>query len=187
VETAIKAYMLQSAGRFISEDPVLSKDVPADLLDEIKHNQGAFKPHEWAPREILVKLYRAIADTHHGDERHVYEDLVRCGVAMGGFATGTFLKLLMKVLTPRMFARKFPDLWARDHERGRIEIVSFNDHGMVMLCTDMEGYDHFAPVAVGWGGSTLKTIGVKNLEMKVVPWSLAQPTAAEVRVIATWQ
>ena len=137
-------------------------------------------------RDKLVRIYHAIADIHANDERAVYDDLVRCGAAMGGFATGTFLKLLLKVLTPRLFARKFPDLWARDHQRGRIEIVSVEDNSMVMRFKDMEGYDHFAPVAAGFGGVSLRGMGVKDLEMKVEPWSLAQPTAQEVFIHATW-
>lgn len=187
METAVKGYMVQFAGRFVVEDPVLSTRVPPSLIEEIRFQQDSIKPNEWVARENLVRIYRAIAETHPDDERAAYDDLVRCGTAMGGFATGTFLRLLLKVLTPRMFAKKFPDLWARDHKRGRIEVVSVDDRSMVMLFKEVEGYDHFPPVAAGWGGSTLTGIGVKNLQMKVVPWSLAEPTAPEVRVIATWQ
>jgi hypothetical protein len=187
VDTDVKGYMVQFAGRFVAEDPLLSKKVPQALLDEIRLNQTEIKPTGWVAREALVKIYRAIVAVHGDEERGAYDDLVRCGTVMGGFATNTFLKLLLKMMTPRLFARKFPDLWARDHKRGRIEIISIDEHSMVMLFKDMEGYDHFAPVAVGWGGSTLNGIGVKDLEMKVDPWSLTQPTAAEVRVVATWK
>jgi hypothetical protein len=179
--------MVLFAGRFVAEDPELSKRVQPELMEEIRRNTETIKPTDWVDRERLVRIYRAIVATHPGDEQGAYDDLVRCGTVMGGFASNTFLKLLFKILTPRLFAKKFPDLWARDHQRGRIEIVSVDDKSMVMLWRDMEGYDHFAPVAAGWGGSTLKAMGVKNLQMKIAPWSLSEPTAPEVRVTATWE
>lgn len=187
METMIRGYMVQLAARFVVEDPILSQRFPRPLFSEVRGYQWTIKPSEWVDRDKVVRIYHAIAEIHAHDERAVYDDLVRCGAAMGGFATGTFLKLILKVLTPRLFAKKFPDMWARDHQRGRIEIVSVQDTEMVMRFKDMEGYDHFAPVAVGWGGTALRGMGVRDLEMKVDPWSLAQPTAKEVLIVARWR
>lgn len=181
----IKGYMVQHTGRFIMEDPGIRERVPPQLLDQIRQQQDAFKPHDWRPREECIALWSAIAATQ-SDEEASYQALVRTGEAVGHYATGTWLKLLLKVLTTGMFARKFPDMYARDHQFGHIEVVSVHEHGMVVLFKEVEGYDHFAPFAHGWGGFALKSIGVKNLKMRLTPWSLAAPGAQELRCDATW-
>jgi hypothetical protein len=187
VEPLIKGYIIQNTGRFMLQDPVLSERIPGTIIEQIEHNATAFKPHEWRPREEGMALWKVIAETHDpGDDEGAYQTLVRTGEAVGGYATGTFLKLLLKVLTPRMFARKFPDMFARDHKFGRIEIDTVEDHGMVVIFKEVGGYDYFAPFAHGWGGFALKSIGVKNLKMRLTPWSLAAPGPAEIRCDASW-
>jgi hypothetical protein len=187
VEPLIRGYIIQGTGRFIVEDPVLSRRVPPAIVDQIERNATAFKPVDWRPREEGIALWKAIAETHDpGDDEGAYQTLVRTGEAVGTFATGTFLKLLLKMLTTRMFAKKFPDMFARDHKFGRIENESIDDHGMVVIFKEVQGYDYFAPFAHGWGGFALKSIGVKNLKMRLTPWSLAAPGPEEIRCDAAW-
>src|SRR5690348_12475897 len=110
----IKGYIIQQTGRFIANDPTLSKRVPGSVLSSINASE-ALKPTGFYPRQEAVLLWRAIADTQPNEEA-AYAELVRCGETVGAFAAGTFLKLLLKMLTPHMFANKFPDLYKRDHQ-----------------------------------------------------------------------
>lgn len=187
MQRQIKGYMVQHSGRFIMEDPVLSRKVPSALLEQIRRNETAFKPHEWRPVEEVVALWKAIADlSDPKDDEGAYNQLLACSEKMAAYATSMWLKLLLKMLTPRMFVRKFPDMFARDHNFGRIEVVGVSDTSFTARFLDVGGYDYFAPIAHGMAGSVLNAIGVKNLQLKITPWSLANPGAPELEVHATW-
>jgi hypothetical protein len=182
----IKGYILQFAGRFILSDPEISARIEPGLALAIRRSEPELKPTGWYPRHDLVKLWRTIADTQP-DESSAYDALVRCGTSVGTQATNTFLKLLFKVLTPKLFAGKFPDFFARDHQNGGAAAVEeIAPNRVVLVVRDIEGYDHFGPNTVGWAGVGFRAM-VKNPKIVCSPWSLAAPGPKELRVTATWE
>src|SRR5262245_37295654 len=111
--------MVHYTGRYISEDPIISKRVPAPLLERIDRQRTEFQAKDWRPREELTSLWHAIATAAEPqDEKSVYNALVRCGEKVGGYATNTFFKLLLKILTPKMFASRFSEFYKRDQQGG---------------------------------------------------------------------
>lgn len=187
MQRQVKGYMIQHSGRFILEDPVLSGRVSGALLEQIRRNETAFKAHDWRPVEEAIALWKAVAQLRSpGDDEGAYNDLVGCAEKMAAYATSMWLKLVLKMLTPRMFVRKFPDMFARDHNFGRIEVVSVSDTSFTARFLDVEGYDYFAPIAHGMAATVLRTIGVKDLKMKITPWSIANPGPPELEVNAKW-
>jgi hypothetical protein len=186
VEPMIKGYIIQNSGRFILGDPVISKRVDEAIVEDIHRNEPLLKPTAWYPRRDVVKLWSAIAATQP-DDASAYDALTRCGTFAGTQATTTFLKLLFKVLTPRMFASKFPDFYARDHQGGGEGVVEeIGQNRVVLQARDVEGYDHFGPNTVGWAGVGLRAMGLKNLKLTCDPWSLAEPGPKTIRFVATW-
>jgi len=187
VEAFIRGYMIQYTGRFISEDPVLSKRMSADVMEQIKRNETAVEMKDWRPRAEVTALWEAIVDASEpSNQEAAYQSLVRCGERMGSYATGTFLKLLLRVLTPKMFANKFPDFYKRDHRGGEGVVEEISPKRVVLCARGVKGYDHFGPITVGWCAVPLMAMGLKGIKMACTPWSLADPGPDEVRLIATW-
>ncbi len=185
MNSMVKGYMIEQTGLFILGNPEIKERVPSAILDQIARNATTVKPTEWQPRDELVTLFRAIAESQP-DEKRASETLVKCGEAIGAYAIGTFLKLLLKMLTPRMFGRKFPDLWRRDHQGGIINVESVDDHRFVMWIKDIEGFDHISQCGMGWCAVGFRAMGLKGLQVECGPWSMSQPGAKDVCFIATW-
>src|SRR5688572_16476815 len=63
------------------------------------------KSAEWYPVAHLAEVFRAIAGLGNGDEERARQYLVAAGSYNAREATNTFLRLLMRMLTPTIFAR----------------------------------------------------------------------------------
>jgi hypothetical protein len=160
--------------------------VPPSLLEEARYAED-LKPTAWARRETVVALWRAIAAARP-DPAVARATLVRCGTGLGNTAINSFLKILLRMLTPRLFALKFPDIWGRDMQGGGYaEIAASEDKRVAILLREVGGFDHIGPVAEGWIGFTLTSMGLKQLEMTSSPWSMEDPGPPEVRIEARWR
>ena len=186
MEPMIKGYIIQFTGRYMLENHELRGRLPQAIVSRAERNATALKPATWYPRQDVVDLWRAIAAAHP-DEASARAALVACGTNIGTFAAGTFLKLLFKVLTPRMFANKFPDLWIRDSQGGYIEMGAVEDNSLKFMFKDMAGFDHISPISQGWVGFALTSLGLKQLQASCSPWSLAEPGPREIQFEAHWQ
>ena len=187
MEELVKGHMIHYTGRYILEDPVLNKRVPPELLEKIRRSQTAFQAKDWRPREELTTLWRAIADAASPrDEKAVYDALLRCGEMVGGYATNTFFKLLLKILTPKMFASRFSEFYKRDQQGGEGVVEDIGPNHVVLVARGIKGYDHFGPTTVGWALVPFRGMGLDNVRMTCSPWSLAEPGPDEVRFVVNW-
>jgi hypothetical protein len=185
----IRGYMLTCAYRYLKDrigeeaaKAAFTKSMsPADrdLLQSAKSTG-------WYPAEVLVQASRVIAATvGGGDEAKTREAFIGLGTFTATEATGTFLKLLMRVLTPNLLAKRFPELWSRDVSRGtaRVEI------GHQKLCfylSDIEGFEYCGPVAMGWTSFVLGLMG-KDVKLgELNGWSLANPGPESVSFELSW-
>jgi hypothetical protein len=185
MEPLIKGYVLQVSQRYVLDTPAIAAKVPEAILEEVKRSEATIKSGEWYPRQEIVLVWRALADACP-DEASAAAELKKCGHTIAGTAVTTFFKLLLKMLSPRLFASKFPDFWARDHKGGTAALESVSDKGMVLLLNDVERFDHIGPVASGFIEFALSAIGVKQVVATPSPWSLAAPGPRNVRIEARW-
>jgi hypothetical protein len=184
VEPMIKGYAVLATSMLVVHE--YAGVVRPEILEEGERNTNLVKPIDWLPREAATRLWSAIAASRP-TEQGSYMELVRVGREIGQVATSSFLKLLLKVLTPAMFASKFPDFWARDHQGSRAVIESMDENGLVIVLHDVAGFDHIGPIEAGWVAFTLEAIGQRDVEVTCSPWSLAEPGPAEVRIEARWR
>jgi hypothetical protein len=184
MEGMVKGYLTVATGRFITGDAALCARVPPELLVTIAEHEKSIKAQQWYTRHDVIVLWRAIAAG--SDEATAYSDLVRCGESIANYATSTFLKLLLKVLTPGMFARKFPDLWSHDHKGGRVEPDRIDDTGMRITIRDIEGFEHVSAVSAGFTTFALKSIGLKNVVTRSPNWSLTTPGPRDAVIEVSW-
>jgi hypothetical protein len=184
LEPLIKAYIVEHTGRFILSEPAIRDRVDPSLLQEIEARTS--QKATWYPRRAQVELWRAIVATQP-DEAGAYDALVRSGEYVGTHMTTTFLRLLFKVLTPKMFGAKFPDLYKRDHHGGGEGVVEeVAEKRVVLSARDIEGFDHFGPNTVGFARVAFAAMGLKNVRITCSPWSLEAPGPKDVRFVAEW-
>ena len=111
---------------------------------------------------------------------------MECGKHAAREASNTFLRLLMKLLTPAMFAKKLPELWGRDCTGGRITDPKLHDR-IVNHLLDMNGFDHIAPVAVGYVLFALEAMGKTIVQSTLHGWSLWRPSASDSWFEVAWR
>ncbi len=190
-DPVVRGYMLVSTLDYI-ESPAFSDSqrelVYSTLSSEVSRNRSSYDVMKWYPASHANQLNNGMAAVHGDDEKKVYELLEGLGMFTAGKATSTFLRLIMKILTPGLFAKKAPDFWARDNRIGRMEsdVSKIDEKRLVVHLRDISPLTHVAPSAAGFAKFALKTIGLKNLSVVTRGWSLAEPAPDAVQFHISW-
>ena len=156
------------------------------LSPAVQQAIGQAKPADWMPAAHSSEILRAIAALSKGNDDQARDELIRCGRYIANEATNTFLKLLMKVLTPNLFAKKLPSFWSRDSTAGRYE-VDVTDEKIVCHLKEMEAFDHIAPIGVGYVSFALEAMGKTIRKSALHGWSLATPNASDLWFELYWE
>ena len=101
----------------------------------------------------------------------------------------TFMKLLMRMLTPAMFIRKFPDFWRRDMSSGNVSIFDddLEKKRFSIHVTDVEGFDYLGPVGVGYLGYVLdRILGHDSTKLNLLDFEFQNPGPAEFTYRVSW-
>lgn len=184
----IRGYSLRQTARYL--ETKFDADTRRRVIDGLPASSrtmlSSFDAGEWYSREHSSALFRAIAGARGGDQAK--DDLIACGEFIAGEATNTFLRLLMKIMTPTLFAKKVPDFWKRDHRGGHFEVdVSKAGDGKIDLkLVDVGDYDHIGPVAIGWIKFGMTSLGKKDVKVDIDGWSLDNPNPPVVSYQVTW-
>ncbi|HUQ02097.1 MAG TPA: hypothetical protein VM261_06340 [Kofleriaceae bacterium] len=184
----IRGYSLRQTARYL--DHKFDPDTKKRLIETMPHGSrsmlSSFDAAEWYPRDHSTALFRAIATARGGDA--AFDDLVGCGEFIASEATNTFLRLLMRIMTPTLFAKKIPEFWKRDQRGGAFEVdVSEADKGRIgMKLVDVEGYDHIGIVSIGWIQFGMSALGKKGVKIEQDGWSPANPGPSEIRYQVSW-
>jgi hypothetical protein len=142
-------------------------------------------PAGWYPVGHIAELNRVIAATlADNDEKRARTDLASCGRFMANEATNTFMRLIMKVLTPGLFAKKLPSLWRRDCTHGNLDLET-GDRTLKLKLSGMEGHDHIAAIMPGYVGFALERMGKVVDNVAVDGWSLTKPDG-NAAITFTW-
>ncbi len=143
--------------------------LPAELRAEL----GKCKHVGWYPAAYFSDLNNAIAALG-SNEREVYDHVVGGGTQIATNALNSFMRLMLRMLTPSMFAGKLPDLWRRDNAFGSFEIVELYKHSAKAR---MEGapVDHISIAAIGYVKTALQAITGTDVRVKCHGWSVETP------------
>jgi len=174
-------YLREVAGEEKANQTI--SQVSPELQDAIR----TVSPAIWYPIPLLAELNRALVQSVAGkDEVRARELLEGCGRYMGREASNTFLRLLMRLLTPTLFAKKLPDIWKRDFTGGRLD-MDVTDSRLICRIFDAQGHDHIGPISAGWIGFALKAMGKEIETTNIHKWSLAEPNANGVEIEFSWK
>lgn len=172
----VRGYSISAAMKYMQEVGGADGERALQSLSEgAKQTLHAITPADWYSVGVLGEMYRAmVAFMAKNDQARAEDVLTTCGKYMGREATNTFLRLLMKMLTPAMLAKKFPDLWRRDFSGGRAEI-KVDEKGLVCRYYDVPGFDHASVVGSGFVIFTLEAMGKSVEKVTRLDWSLDRP------------
>jgi hypothetical protein len=188
-EQKARGYILAATAGFLQKSAGADKadKVIKGLSPELQEALQKMQVANWYPVSLCAELNRALVTHLSGnDETKARDMLIECGRHMGREASNTFLRLLMRMLTPNLLVKKFPDLWRRDFTGGRIE-VGATDRSLEAKIWDWPGHDHIGPISAGWIGFTLEAMG-KSVEKTIVrKWSLAEPAQEGVAFEFLWK
>jgi hypothetical protein len=172
-----RGYLYISSVRFLEEK--LGKAEASRALEaaspELRNILANAKDIDWYPMPTSAELNRIIgAELGKGDEDRTREAIISLGKHMAYEATNTFLRLIMRVLTPSLFAKKLPDLWRRDFDGGNVE-VEVDERRLIGRLSNVKGFDHCACTAVGFASFALQNMGKSIAKTTLHGWSLADP------------
>lgn len=121
------------------------------------------KPTGWFPLEYWVAIFDAVSA---GQEVAAAEERLRLvGYTVATEALGSFLKLLLKILTPSLFADKFDAFWRKYHDFGKLKVVEKDiEHSHLVFNLDLEGheYPHVHISAGAWIECAFRAMGKES-------------------------
>jgi hypothetical protein len=135
-----------------------------------------------------VALLRAIASAST-DEHRVFDDLMAYGQFIATEAINGALRPLMAMSTPKMFAKRLPDLWAMDHRGdGQLEsdFAQLDEGRLPLRLTGIRGYDHVGIAQLGWVKAALSGLLGRPPQVKQTGWSLRNVAPSELVCEVTW-
>jgi hypothetical protein len=153
---------------------------------ELRQALNTAAPAAWLPVAHIAELHRAVAALGKGNDDLARKELITCGQTMANEATNTFLKLVMRVLTPTLFAKKLPSLWARDATGGKYHVDVAEDR-LVCRLSEMDEFDHIGPISVGYVSFSLEAMGKTIEKTELHNWSLSNPSAPDCWFELTWK
>jgi hypothetical protein len=189
-ETSLRAraYMGKSTLAFIGEKfgPRKADEILAGLSPAARVATTELKPADWFSVDVYAELLNALAAQSNGNADDARDTLIACGEYVAREASNTFLKMLMRILTPALFASKLPALWRRDFSGGRLEADIQPDR---LLCRmfEIKGFDHAPCTAAGFVKFALGGMGKVVGQVQVHNWSLTNPCAEGAIIELSWQ
>lgn len=181
-EPTARGYIITRTLEFINGgyySPSLAQGILDSVPSEVRAHYENLAPAAWYPRKFLEPLMRGVAAAK-SDEIESAKDLAACGRVLATEATNSFLKILMKMMSPSLFMKKVPDFYQRDHcNSGRFEVdlSAVRDGKIKVQLLGAEGFDHIGATAVGFFQFGLESIsGPNSVDVKMSGWSLASPS-----------
>lgn len=180
-----RGFVVLGIARYV--DKILAPEMRERVLaatPEVSKQRQGLKRTEWYPLSYAVDQCAAIAE-QFSDPQRSYDEVKRCGHFIADDASATYLKLLMKVLTPKLFARQFPEVWKRYHDFGRL-VTDMSRIDENYLIFTLPGYPYVTPMCHGWMEFVFDQLG-KGDSLKVTTnHPLGAPTPEQVEYTLTW-
>jgi len=175
-----------AAWKYVDEtyDADTREKIVRQLSPSVRDALGTYKEVEFYPANHWGEILHGIATVVGKTEEKAQQELQACGSFIALQATNTFLRLLMRVLTPTLFARKIPTLWSRDNTAGsfNVDLTNLDDGRLVFNLSDVSGYMHCGPCSMGWVSFAMKQMGRPTKSIKLSGWSLDNPAPKECSI-----
>lgn len=189
MEQQVRAYWIRGALDFLKvHHSAESERLLENLPGEIRQAMVESHPAEWCPRSYHVELMNAIVAAED-NPLGAYDALLAYGQHVASDVLGGSLRPLMQIVDVKLFARKLPDMWARDHQdESRLEsdISQVEDARVPLRFLGLRGYNHSGIAMLGWIKSGITQLTRRAVHVKQAGWSLSQPAPNELTCEVSW-
>jgi hypothetical protein len=182
----VKGTYLRATADFVAKrfSPADQERVLARLPPDGRELLRRIDKSAWYPLPYVVGLFHGIEEVNADPERTV-TDIRACGKFIANEAANTFLKLLLRVLTPKLFSRQFPEFWRKYNSFGdlKVDLTRFDENRVRFTVT---GYDYVHCIGAGWIEYVFESLGKKDIVVATnVP--VGTRTLPEVAWEVTWR
>jgi hypothetical protein len=173
-----RGYLVKNIANFVKErvEPAEWARASRGLSPELRQLvEGDIKVAGWYPIGQLNELSQVILEfIARGDEERARQAFQTCGEYCAREAVNTFLKLLLKMLTPGLLVKKLPDIFRRDFSDGRL-VPELNGRTLTCRHYDLPGFNHCALYSSGFVIAAFAAMGKTIDSIVLRDWSLASP------------
>jgi hypothetical protein len=168
----------------VEEKKRFRESLPEPLRDKLPSVNRV----SWYPMEDVAALFGGFVTLHEGDDAKAYAALIGVGRTICEGALNTYMRLLLRFMTVRLFVDRIPTFWARDHRGGTLTVESFDGTKRVVVVRhgDIDGYTYVAGVAPGFLKAGFSALGLRNVRTATHEFSLKQPAPKEVTYTISW-
>lgn len=186
MERLIKGIHILPLHDFVNEhyDDETRTAIYGKMRPETRDMLKTVKRDEWKPVSMVSDINQAIYSSCKDPETG-YRDIISSGNAIADYAAGTYVRLLIKLMTPKIMASKWPDIWKKSHNFGVMKCKLEADRLLRMTLDEVGDYTHIGPCAVGFLTFSLNAMGLP--EAKVVQLNRdASPNSVRYEFQLTW-
>lgn len=159
----------------------------ARLSPPLRESMNGLRPFDFYPRPWLSEIIEAVV-AQHSDQDEAMSEVVSIAGSLAEGATNSFLRLMMKFMTPPLFAKKLPEIFQRDNRGGRMEVDTsrLSEKRFVMTVTEVEDFAYFNAICKGWIGYAFRQMGHPEMVMEFQGSQLATRSVDESRALVRW-
>jgi hypothetical protein len=187
MERLVKGIHILPLHDFIKEsyDDKTQASIYARMSEPAREMLSSVKREDWMPVALVGNvadaLFRASEDPQQG-----YQEMVKAGAAIADYATNTYVRLLIKLMTPKIMASKWPDIWKKSHNFGEMKCELKSDRMLHMTLSDVAGYTHIGPTAVGFLTYALKAMNMPDATVVPIDDRYTDYVAERYEFRITW-
>ena len=189
LEAELKGYNILSALDFAEAryGPAELEEIKRSLSPDFQAALPRLGRFDFVPRAYLGEITRAIARRHVDEDERV-RVVAELGQSIAEGATNTFLRLMMRLMTPQIFAKKMPTIWAKDNRGGVIEVDSSRlaDKELTVTFRDIAGFAYFNAMCRGWLGFAFTRMGAQDVSIEFPNASVLTEDMEETTMVIRW-
>src|SRR5262245_50200065 len=121
MERLVKGVHILPLHDFIAElgDEERTAGIYDRMRPQTREMLRAVQRDEWKPMALVADINDAIFASRAAPEQG-YDEVVAAGKVIADYAAGTYVRLLIKLMTPKILASKWPDIWRKTHNFGEM-------------------------------------------------------------------
>ncbi len=188
-DSEIKGYILQATDRCIREtyDPATEQRIRGRLSETTRELTQKIARSRWYPASCWTEMIESACEEESTPDSRL-ERMRMVGRYLAMDATGTYLRLLLKLFTPGLFLRRLPTFFERDMRPGKVEadLSALDERRVLLAIVGAEKFSYLASISSGWIDFVFEQIGVKGSAIRVVSPPPDVTRSDDIRLKITW-
>lgn len=188
-ESEIKGYILIATDRCVREvyDPAAQERIRGRISEETRQLTQKIARSQWYPGHCWTEVIEAACQEEHSPADRL-DKMRTLGRYLAMDATGTYLRLLLKLFTPGMFLRRLPTFFERDMRPGKVttDLSALDERRVTLSIAGAGEFSYLASISGGWIEFVFEQIGVKGSDVKIVSPIGDEIRSDNIRLDITW-